>query len=151
MNDNELMILLERRILTLERIANVARGGAGENPITEACLQDCRDLIKAIEDLRLAIQRYDETLGDMVQVDPSLITEACLAQAGCQQELEKSARCFAHLLAQLLAYLGTPIDVNSDGISEPALFRTVFERSEQSARICVQIAQHNLTFCECHP
>lgn len=151
MNDNELMILFKRRVSLLERIKSVVRGGADELPITEIALVSCRILIKAIDDLRLAIQQYNEALGDTVQADPSLITAACLAQAGCQQELERSAKYFAHLPAQSLACFGTPINANSDGISEPTLFRTAFESTERFVRVCVHIDQHKLTFCENYP
>lgn len=148
MNDKQLMTLLEQRVSGIKRIVNIVRGSAGENLITETALVFCHSLISAIEDLRHAIQRYNKTLGDTVLADTSRITEACLAQAGCHQDLEQSARHFAHLLAQFLACFCTPVDENSDGISEPAAFRTTFMFNEQNVRICVHIDQHELMFCE---
>lgn len=143
-NDNELVFRLEEQILRLERIANVAQSGAGSSRSVENGINECRNLLSAIYDLRRGIKHYDDAYNAAIATDSDRIEDACRVLEECKHKAEKCALDLANLLAIWLTRYDFNVGAEARKSDEESHFLVAFDEKHNAKHVFLFIDQHKM-------
>lgn len=137
-NDNELASRLEKQIHGLERIAHVAKSGAGRARSAESGIKECCELLRAIHDFRQVIKQCDDACNAAMASDSDRIEDASRVLEDCKRTADKSAANVARLLASWLTHFELLGPFDCEKSSDQPMFLISFIKQDDAK--CVRLS-----------